>query len=128
MSRNLMRKSVFAELRGVSCSRVSQWIAEGKIGPDAIVGAGQRAMIDAPLALKQLQDRIDQHSAQRLSQASSDLVQALFLWPSCVAVPMAAELSVDAVCLEIILAKHMREHFKELAKFEPKSSRFVAGL
>jgi hypothetical protein len=34
---HLVRKTDFAEMKGVSAARVSQWIVEGKIGPDAIV-------------------------------------------------------------------------------------------
>jgi hypothetical protein len=46
-------------MRNVSNARVSQWLAEGKIDGEAIVGTGQRAMLDAALALAQLNLRLD---------------------------------------------------------------------
>ncbi len=55
----LVKKSAFAELCGVSRARVSEWIAEGKISGEALVGAGQRAKIDVDLATAQLRERLD---------------------------------------------------------------------
>jgi hypothetical protein len=56
---NLMSKSAFAKHCHVSPGRVSQWISAGTIGPDAIVGEGQRALINVPVALEQLRLRLD---------------------------------------------------------------------
>jgi hypothetical protein len=55
---SLVRKSEFAEMRGVSPGRVSQWIAAGQIDGAAIVGSGQRALINVELACAQLQERL----------------------------------------------------------------------
>jgi hypothetical protein len=52
-------------MRGVSAGRVTQWITEGKIGPDALVGEGRGAKINAALALEQLRERLD--PSQRFS-------------------------------------------------------------
>ena len=42
----------------VSKRRVTQWLREGKIDGAAIVGIGQRALIDVDLACAQLQERL----------------------------------------------------------------------
>jgi hypothetical protein len=55
----LVKKSKFAQMCNVSAGRVSQWIAEGIIGPEALVGDGQRAKINVPVALSQLRLRLD---------------------------------------------------------------------
>ncbi len=55
----IVRKSAFASLRGVTPGRVSQWIAEGKIHGPAIVGEGRSAMIDASVAVAQLRNSLD---------------------------------------------------------------------
>jgi hypothetical protein len=55
----LVSKSQFARECDVSPARVSQWINEGKITPDAIVGEGRSAKIDADLATQQVYSRRD---------------------------------------------------------------------
>jgi hypothetical protein len=62
---NLVNKSAFARRCGVTAGRVSQWIANGTIGKDALVGEGQRALVNVPVALEQLRLRLD--STQRFS-------------------------------------------------------------
>lgn len=52
-------KSEFARIAGVSRGRVSQWITEGKIGPDALIGEGRFAKVKIELALRQVRDRRD---------------------------------------------------------------------
>ena len=54
----VVRKSEFAEMCNVSKRRVTQWLREGKIDGAAIVGIGQRALIDVDLACAQLQERL----------------------------------------------------------------------
>jgi hypothetical protein len=49
-----MTKSEFAAHIGVSKGRVSQFLKEGKLFGDAIVGTGRRARICAPIASEQL--------------------------------------------------------------------------
>lgn len=46
-------------MAGVSPARVSQWIGEGKIGPDALVGQGRGARININAAMAQLKERLD---------------------------------------------------------------------
>jgi hypothetical protein len=52
-------KAELSLLTGVSRQRVSQWIAEGKIGPEALEGEGPRARVRVALALKHLRERLD---------------------------------------------------------------------
>jgi hypothetical protein len=54
----LVRKSEFANLCNVSNGRVSQWLTEGKIDGEAIVGTGQRAQINVEVAREQLKLRL----------------------------------------------------------------------
>jgi hypothetical protein len=56
---DVVRKKEFAALTGVTAGRVSQFIAEGKIGGDALVGRGCRARINVPVALEQLKKNLD---------------------------------------------------------------------
>ena len=55
----VVRKSEFAALLGVSAGRVSQWIAEGKISGPALVGEGRTAQINVAVATKQLRNSLD---------------------------------------------------------------------
>jgi len=62
---NLVKKSAFARQCGVTAGRVSQWISNGTIGKDALIGAGQRALVNVPLAFEHLRERLD--PSQRFS-------------------------------------------------------------
>jgi hypothetical protein len=55
----IVTKGRFAELRNVSPGRVSQWITEGKIRPDALVGDGRNAKINVTIATLQLRNSLD---------------------------------------------------------------------
>jgi hypothetical protein len=59
ISREVVSKGQFAALRNVSPGRVSQWIQEGKIEPDALVGEGRNAKINVAVATQQLRDALD---------------------------------------------------------------------
>jgi hypothetical protein len=52
-------KLEFAMMIGVSAARVSQYISEGKIGPEELVGSGQRARIKVAQAKEKLNLRLD---------------------------------------------------------------------
>lgn len=56
---DILTKTEFAELCGVTPARVSQWLSEGKIGPDALVGEGRRAKINVAMAQTQIRERTD---------------------------------------------------------------------
>ena len=58
-SAEVVSKGQFAALRNVSPGRVSQWISEGKIKPDALVGEGRNAKINVAVATRQLRDALD---------------------------------------------------------------------
>jgi len=55
----VVSKGEFARIINVSAGRVSQMLAEGKIGPDALVGQGRSARIRADLARLQISARTD---------------------------------------------------------------------
>lgn len=57
-------KGEFAALTGRSAGRVSQWIAAGQIGPEALAGEGRTARIVVDVALRHLNERLD--PAQRV--------------------------------------------------------------
>jgi hypothetical protein len=59
ISGDVVSKGRFAELRNVSPGRVSQWISEGKIKPNALVGEGRNAKINVAIAVQQLRDALD---------------------------------------------------------------------
>ena len=61
----LVRKVEFAAICGVTKGRVMQWIAEGKIKPDAIVGEGRGARINVELAAAQVEE--GSNASQRYS-------------------------------------------------------------
>jgi phage terminase Nu1 subunit (DNA packaging protein) len=52
-------KGQFAVMMKVSPGRVSQWIADGKIGKAALIGTGVRAKINAEIAREQLGRTLD---------------------------------------------------------------------
>src|SRR5215475_14332614 len=58
-SGEVVSKGQFAALRNVSPGRVSQWISEGKIKSDALVGEGRNAKINVAVATRQLRDSLD---------------------------------------------------------------------
>jgi hypothetical protein len=68
-----VRKSEFARLCRVSPGRVSQWISNGTIGKDALIGEGQRAVVNAELAFRHLQGRLDPSQRFSLNGLSTKL-------------------------------------------------------
>jgi hypothetical protein len=80
----LALKSAFATMMGVSAARVSQWLNEGKIGPEALAGAGRSARIIVPVAVEHLKERLDTSQrfglnglGTRLDQAGADAPPAV---------------------------------------------------
>jgi hypothetical protein len=65
-----MRASEFAELICVFPARISQYLHDGTIGGDAVVGSGRRARIRVDLALAMLSERL-------APSPGADLVEAL---------------------------------------------------
>lgn len=72
-SAQVVGKSEFAALRGVSPGRVSQWLAEGKIKPDALVGEGRGAKINVEIATRHLQESLDPNQRFGLNGISTKL-------------------------------------------------------
>jgi hypothetical protein len=58
----VVTKTAFSGLAGVSPGMVSRYLSDGTIGPEAIVGKGRNARIKAELALKMVRDRVDGRS------------------------------------------------------------------
>jgi hypothetical protein len=56
---DIVTKTVFASICGVSAARVSQWLSDGKLTGEAIVGHGLRARIRVDVARAQLKRRLD---------------------------------------------------------------------
>jgi DNA-binding transcriptional MerR regulator len=56
---HVLSKSEFAASVGVSPSRLSHWLREGRIDGAAVIGSGYKARIDADLARRQLDSRLD---------------------------------------------------------------------
>lgn len=56
---DVVSKAEFARRRNVSQPRVSQWLKEGKISGDAIVGEGRDARIRESIACQQLKVRLE---------------------------------------------------------------------
>lgn len=56
---DIVSKSEFARLSNVSPARVSQWIAEGQIKDDALVGEGRSARVRVSVARAQLRRHLD---------------------------------------------------------------------
>ena len=73
-------KGEFATLMGVSPGRVSQWIAEGKIGPDAMFGTGHRARIYPDIAKAQIAGRTD--PGQRFGNGLNTVLAAERIQPT----------------------------------------------
>ena len=78
----VVTKAEFARVSGVTATRVSQWLREGKIDGAAIVGSGRHARIDVALAQTQLDARLDlgqrlgSNGRAQLASASPDPTDA----------------------------------------------------
>lgn len=55
----IVSKADFARLKNVSRARVTQWISDKKIGPDALDGEGRSARIKVDVANEQLKHSLD---------------------------------------------------------------------
>lgn len=77
---NTLSKGEFAKAMGVSPGRVSQWIAEGKIGLDAMHGTGHRARIYPDIARAQIAGRTD--AGQRIGNGLGTMMAAERLGPT----------------------------------------------
>ena len=59
MTEDIVTKGRFAVLAGVSRARVSQYLTDGQISGEAIVGSGHRARIRVAVAMEQLRRNLD---------------------------------------------------------------------
>lgn len=83
----IVRKSEFAEMRGVSPGRVTQWITAGHIGPEALVGEGRAARIRVDVATAQLRERLDVNQRFGLNGLPTRLDAAL---PPAIVIPQTS--------------------------------------
>ena len=65
---SIVTQSAFASLCGVSNARVSQWLADGKLDGEAIIGHGHRARIRV-VRRSVATEAASQHHPQRLARA-----------------------------------------------------------
>jgi hypothetical protein len=72
----LVKKSEFAKAINVSVPRMSQYLSEGKIDGAAVVGEGQRALIDFDIALAQLKERLSVNERFGLNGLDTNLEPA----------------------------------------------------
>lgn len=68
-----MSKSEFAAACNVTPSCVANWISRGKIGDEALVGAGRGARIKFDVAMRQLKERLDPNQRFGLNGISTKL-------------------------------------------------------
>jgi hypothetical protein len=59
MTEDIVTKGRFAAIAGVSAARVTQYLADGQISGEAIVGSGHRARIRVAVAMEQLRANLD---------------------------------------------------------------------
>jgi hypothetical protein len=56
---DIVSKADFARRCGVTGARVSQWLRDGMIGPEALLGRGRHARVRAEIATEMLRERLD---------------------------------------------------------------------
>ncbi len=59
MAEDVVTKGRFATIAGISRARVSQYLTDGQISGEAIVGSGHRARIRVAVAMEQLRRNLD---------------------------------------------------------------------
>lgn len=74
MTETTMTKGEYAARRGVTPARISQYIADGKIGPSALKGEGRSARIIVEIADRHLAQRLDASQALGANGAMSRAV------------------------------------------------------
>ncbi len=77
-----VRKTVFASMCGVTPARVSQWLSEGKLTSDALIGEGRRAKINVAVAVEQLKARLDASQRFGLNGLATRLSSPLAITPA----------------------------------------------
>lgn len=127
---NTLSKGEFAKLMGVSPGRVSQWISEGKIGPDAMHGTGHRARIYPDLAREQIAGRTDpgQRFGNGLPTAQASDRLALGAPTAPVAVdPLAPPIAKPVTLSDQIAAANL-ERIQQQVRKGAEEERARAGL
>jgi hypothetical protein len=89
----IVSKTEFAARTGVTPTRVSQWIREGKIGSDALEGEGRFARIKVEVALQQIGARRD--PGQALSNGLDTRLNSAPLDRETESDPLAAQLKAE---------------------------------
>jgi hypothetical protein len=60
MAEDIVTKGRFAAIAGISQARVSQYLSDGQISGEAVVGSGHRARIRVAVAMEQLRRNLDE--------------------------------------------------------------------
>ncbi|SHN86749.1 hypothetical protein [Bradyrhizobium erythrophlei] len=131
MSDDGISKVAFADAVGVSPGRVSQWIADGKIHGDALVGTGRKARIRGAIAVEQLKMKLDLDHRVR-SSTKAQLEGISFASPTAVLAPAVAprpavsdiEQQIQAERLEGFRRDNRRKAEEEAAR----SGRYVLAV
>jgi len=122
---DVVTKSAFASLVGVSPGRVSQFLSEKKISGDALVGEGRRARIRVSVACQQLKRNLDISQrfgngiTTRLDQPSPvSEIGADFATP-----PAAVAASPKPPAADPIEEQLKREKLEQLQRLNRKAAR-----
>lgn len=117
----VVTKGEFAALVGVSPGRVSQYISEGKISGDALVGSGHKARINVAVAQAQLRGRLDPSQRFGLNGLATSLNAAPSA--SAPAAPSALSPPVDSIDEKIRAERLRQEVMKSRRMAEDEQAR-----
>ena len=70
---DVISKANFARRVGVSAARVSQWLREGTISQEALLGRGRHAVVRVEIALEMLRNRLDSARSATSSRGATKL-------------------------------------------------------
>jgi hypothetical protein len=122
-------KTGFARLKNVSPARVSQWLSEGKLKPDALEGDGRNARIKVDVANAQLKKNLDLR--QRFSNGLATRLDAVAPIPVPMAAaeldPTAPQPSLPLSSIDIIEEQFKREKLEILQRENRKGAEEEAA-
>jgi DNA-binding transcriptional regulator YdaS (Cro superfamily) len=128
MSDDGISKVAFADVVGVSPGRVSQWISDGKIHGDALVGTGRKARIRGAVAVEQLKTKLDvDHRVRSSTKAQLDGIS--FASPTAPPAPAPAPRSAVSEIEQQIQAERLegfrRDNRRKAEEEAARSGRYV---
>lgn len=115
-------KGEFAAICGVSAGRVSQWISEKKITPEALDGEGPRARVKVQIAQAQLRSRLD--VGQRFGNGLKTRLRAPLARAAAEAAPtQAPPQEVEAPAFDSVDERIKREKLAEIERRNREQAR-----